>query len=176
MELTALKVRINRDGNGAVYPDFNQLLTVQAANLDWAHYVDIHGAGWHYDQTSGHDTDSVDSPRGQQWGMLLVPDAFATEAASAFPATCTVMTGVEAENFYNARAHINDPEERRDAGIVESLEAELRAKIAIGDPTADVTAKIRKALDPNDPAMGVRSNPNKTLASFRARTGTTIKR
>ena len=84
--LVPLKVRIGLHGNGhAKYPDFNSLKTIQDIGVDWSVYVDMYGDGWLYDKKSGHRDDTPDSPFGQQWGVLLVPEEFASEAAKAFP-------------------------------------------------------------------------------------------
>ena len=57
-----------------------------------------------YDKVSGHQEETADSPRGQQWGLLLVPDAFAQQAVTRFPAECSILTEAEAEAFYETKA------------------------------------------------------------------------
>ena len=57
-------IRLNNEGQ-ALYPNFNTLNIVQASGLDWARYIDVHGLGWHYDKTSGHKEESIDSPFGR---------------------------------------------------------------------------------------------------------------
>jgi len=108
-ELVPLKVKIGIKENGqAKYPDFNQLQVVKDSGMDWSKYVDIQGLGWHYDKTSGHKEETVDSPFGQQWGVLIVPKVFVTEATTTFPDDCTKLTESELEDFYNNKAHAHE--------------------------------------------------------------------
>src|SRR3990167_5401384 len=67
---------------------------------------------WHYDKSSGHQVDTLDSPRGMQWGMFLASKAFADEAVATFPALITILTQTERQAFWDTKsyAHMADEE------------------------------------------------------------------
>lgn len=168
MELVAIKVKIGLKDNGhAKYPQFNSLDASVRDNMDWCHFVDKFG-GWHYDQTSGHREDTADSPLGQQWGMLLVPASFADAAITAFPSEVSKMTEAEAESFYNAKAHINDPDELFDQDVLSGIKMKQELSLPL-------TANQQKALDPNDDTPGIRKNKDKTWSAFKDRKKITLK-
>ena len=151
----------------AKYPNFNQLQCVIDSGLDWSVYVDVYGLGWQYDKTSGHKDDTDDSPAGQQWGMLIVPEEFAEQAETAFPDDCDTMTEDELEDFYDNKAHVHDPEELVDTAVLQGI----KAKEDLG---LDVPEKT-KAVDPDDPAPGVRKNNHKTWSDFKSLKNVTAK-
>ena len=91
--LVPIRVTIGLKPNGhALYPDFNTLASVQASGMDWSRYVDIEGIGWHYDKQRGHKVDDLESPFGQQFGVLIVPKVMANEAIAAFPTVVVKLT------------------------------------------------------------------------------------
>lgn len=178
MDLVALKVCIRlTDAGMASYPSFSDLPCVKASGLDWSDYVDRHGSGWMYDKTSGHKEVSTDSPAGQQWGLLLVPEIFAMEADQAFPDDVEILNETEAADFWENKgtAHLDDV--KRDADTLNALDTERRLKVALGQDTAELDGRIAKALDPDDLTPGVRRDRNvaKRLADFKQRRGATIK-
>lgn len=127
---------------------------------------------WHYDKTSGHQDDTVDSPRGQQWGMLFVTRQFATEAIATFPALVTEMTRSEAVAFYNTKVAVRMSAQIEDESVLSALLARRTLMVQTGaSPVmlSGLDARIAKALDPDDPEPGVRRNPwaNFTIASAR---------
>jgi hypothetical protein len=159
-ELTPLKVKIGLKTNGhALYPSFNDLPVVQASGMDWALYIESDGAGWHYDRISGHKDDTLDSPIGQQWGMLLVPKDFADEAIAIFPDECSIMTALECQDFYDNKAHIKEPDEYFDNEILSGIK--MKQDLAL-----ELTAEQVKALDPDDDTPGIRKNKGKTWALY----------
>jgi hypothetical protein len=162
-------VKIGLKPNGhAKYPNFNALAAVQATGMDWAKYVDIHGLSWHYDKTSGHQEDTPDSPWGQQWGVLIVPEEFASQAVAAFPDVCARLTEAGLEAFYDEKAHAHEQDERIDLPVLEGI----RAKQAIGRP---LTPQQEKALDPDDDTPGIRKNPKRKWQDFKRLVNVTIK-
>ncbi len=167
MELVAIKIRIGLKDNGhALYPDFNSLSVVAASGQDWSKYIDIKGSGWLYD-CCGHKESEPGSPIGMQWGMILVPAAFATEAVAAFPGSVSRLTDVEADVFYdtNHAREFTDEEIRTDV-----LEA-IKIKQDLG---LVLTVNQLAALDPTDDTPGIRPNWRKTAASYRAKRGITF--
>lgn len=186
--LAAIKVKIGLRPNGqADHPDFNALSVVQANKMDWSTYVDVHGLGWAYDKRSGHADDDTDSPAGQQWGVLLVPEQFAIEAVAQFPSLCTRLTDAELTVFWDTRAHAHLEEVTRDEGALNRLEREgALIDDALTDADTAQTTKLnarktqlrremKKALDPDHPSPGIRKNHRKRWADFKAKTGVTIK-
>lgn len=158
-DLVAIKVKIELNAAGhAKYPNFNNLPSVLAAGMDWSHYIDRHGSGWLYD-ADGHRDDTADSPVGMQWGMILVPQAFANEAVAAFPTLCSKLTKAEAETFYNDKHARDMDEEEVD---VETLQ-KIKAKQDLG---LDLTATDLRALDPKDKTRGVKTNRRKKFTTF----------
>lgn len=169
MELVGLKVRIGLTKNGhAAYPDFRRLEVIKAAQMDWSKYVDMHGGGWAYGMV-GHQEASVDSPQGEQWGVLLVPDVFATEAEAAHPDTCTILTEAETTDFHdNESKAAEQDDESVDADALLNITAVLGALQALPESTTAREQvqlnKLRKALDPSDRARGVTKNKGRFLA------------
>lgn len=151
-------VRYN-GGHGARYPNFNRLRVVQDAGVDWSIYVDTEGAGWFYDATSGHREGGA-SPIGFQDAVLLVPQAFATQALAAFPDTFSLqqITPVAFETFHNQRATVREPTEITDDAAL----ARIRTKLAAGRALSDAD---NDALDPANREPGIRTNRRKRWAT-----------
>ena len=161
MYLVAIKVKIGLDDKGyAKYPDFNNISSVIRHDLDWSSYIDTYGSGWHYDKQSGHRENSIDSPFGQQWGILMIPKDFASAALALFPEEVSEMIETEVETFYNTKAHLHEPDEKIDADIL----AQIKTKQDIGVP---LTSNQIKAIDPDDPTPGIVKNKNKLWADYK---------
>lgn len=168
--LVPIKVKIGLRENGqAQYPDFNLLPSV--GGVDWSKYVDINGLGWHYDKTCGHREDSVDSPFGMQWGVLIVPREFANEAIARFPEEVTKFTELELEDFYDNKAHAHEPDEHIQDQVLAVFE--LIEKNG-GTLTQEQQERRARALDPNDPEPGVRRNKKKRWAENKIEAGVII--
>lgn len=196
VELVALRVRIGlKSGGGAKYPPFNDLPIIVALRKadtedDWAFYVDREGGGWLYDKSSGHDADNaVDhgmdpidasrswaSPKGQQWGVILVPPAFADEALAAFPGEVDELDESVCEAFYDGCIATHLPAEIVDPGAKEQVDMiEKRAALRPDKQrTPDETALLTNVLDPDHPEPGIRRNPNKTFKGMLANRGFTV--
>lgn len=177
MELAAIKVKIGLTPEGsAKYPTFNDMSVLKG--MDWAHYVDRDGLGWQYDKTSGHKEETVDSPRGQQWGVLVVPEAFALEAVAMFPGECTRLTEAELQDFYDNKAHAHEPDNKVDQRIIDDLKNTLDLMERVAAPQeqiATIKAKIRKAIDPMDLEPGIKKNDSKRWADKKKALNVTIK-
>lgn len=168
-ELVGIKVKIGMRPNGhADHPKFNRLPVVQASGMDWSKYVDVAGLGWHYDKTSGHKEETLDSPRGQQWGVLIVPEQFAAEAIAEFPDLVTELTEVELEDFHDNKARAHLPDEEVDVDILTGI----KLKQDLGIP---LTEQQQKALDPDDDTRGIVKSKRKKWADRKIRKGITIK-
>ena len=167
-QLVPLKVKIGLGNDGAAkYPEFNTLSAVKNAGMDWSKYIDTHGLSWHYDNTSGHAETTADSPRGQQWGMLIIPKVFADEAIAAFPDECSKMTEAECQDFYDTKAHAHEPDELFDQQVLDGIKSKKDLGLAL-------TPMQIKAADPNDSTPGIRKNENKFWADFKAKHSITI--
>jgi hypothetical protein len=176
--VTAIKVVIGLRSNGhADHPDWDLLPLVTGGVRPEDHQI----VKWKYDKTSGHDTESADSPLGTQLGMMLVTETFATDAVATFPTLVTRMTEAQALTFWEDKAHAHMADDRRDQGELSSLHAEF---ILIRDLAAEFPGNaklqnrltalkvlLQKALDPNDPAPGVRKNIERRWADVKADKG-----
>ena len=168
MDLVPIKVKIGLKPNGhAKYPNFNQLPAVISAGMDWSNYVDSLGLGWHYDQTSGHKEATPDSPYGMQWGVLIVPKPFADQAVAMFPAECAKLTEAELEDFYDNKAHINEPDEIFDEKVLNGIQA----KRSLG---LELTPQQLKAIDPDDDTPGIRKNKRRKWQDYKRSVDATI--
>lgn len=187
-ELSAIKARIGLRANGsAKYPDFGKLPVVVESGIDWSHYIDVHGLGWMYDKTSGHRDETPESPLGQQWGMLVVSEAFADQAVATFPEDCVRMTDAECEAFYDEKAALHLDDETLDTDTLQGLNAEWQlldvlyqdgtsaVRLQLEPRRVKLRQKIEGALDPDSPERGVRENKDRRWRDRIARSGVTIK-
>jgi hypothetical protein len=159
---------------------------VQNSGLDWSMYIDTYGLGWCYDKTSGHKSDTVDSPFGEQWGALVVSEAFVTEAVAAFPGECVQLTEAEFEDFHDTKGTIHLDDEVRNPEVLAAMSSELAILNALNakskggqklkDRLSTLEAKLEKAVDPDDETVpGVIKNKLKKWSDKKALMGITIK-
>lgn len=150
--MKSIKVKIGLRPNGhADHPDWQKLPMAKDKNPDNEQIIK-----WKYDKTSGHDDATEDSPRGMQWGMMVVTDQFAKEAVETFPKLVTIMTDAEAEDFWDNKAHGHMPKYKIDKDELEGLRAELDLKERLKKDTKGVKEQIEKALDPENNQPGIR--------------------
>lgn len=162
MDYKAIKVLIGTNtSGGALYPDFNTLASVRDSGMDWSHYIDRRGTGWHYDKCCAHAFEAPGSPIGIQYGMILVPKEFHDDALANFPATVKSMTEAEVEDFYDNHAHGHESEENVSDRVINGITAKQNAGI-------ELTDSDRKALDASDPTPGITKNPNRHWADHKA--------
>ena len=162
--MAVLKIKIGRNSQGfADYPDFNTLAVVVSSGMDWSKYIDAEGSGWLYD-ADGHDTDTVDSPRGQQWGLVLAPETFVTQAVAAFPTTCSRLNDIDAMKFYETQ-HARDFEEE---DIDETILTKIKRKQDLGKK---LTRADKRALDKRSSVRGIRRNRRKKFKDFKTDRG-----
>lgn len=184
MNLTGLKVKIGlKDNAQHKFPTFNELPVVIASGVDWAYYVDMFGLGWCYDKKYGHKDEGPDTPAGEWWGCLLVPQQFATEAVAEFPTECSAMTEAEYQDFHDTRAMIKTPENNSDDSAINEAKTEFDvaqrlSNEAPGDQTKKArvdTAEIKlsKVLDRDDDTPGVRKNYKRYWSDHKVKSGIT---
>ena len=170
--LVALKVKVGLIGSGRdagkhEYPDFDSISVSIRRGLRWQDFIQTHGVGWQYD-FGGHNSDTVDSPFGVRFGLIIVPQNFATAALAAFPTTVTQLTEVQATAFYD-----NDSKHAREADV--TVFADRLVPIQIKLQRGQVlTQADEDALDPTKKVAGVVENPNKNWVRFKASRGFTI--
>lgn len=172
MELTPIKVKIGLNGEGhAKYPNFNQLSPSVRQNMDWSKFIDAYGSGWLYDSVGHKEVRSAssefDSPMGEQWAVVLVPNDFATAAEAQFPDDVEVINEARCEDFYDNCHAADFPDEE----INESVLTGIKLKQDLGQA---LTPTQQKALDPADPTPGIRTNPKKTWAGYKSMKGVTM--
>ncbi len=167
MELVPLKIRIGLKKNrSALYPAFTTLPVVKASGMDWSYYIDAEGSGWLYD-CCGHKESEPDSPVGMQWGMILVPGIFATQAITAFPDVVTRLTKVEAVTFYDTKHAKEFPDEEIRQDILDAIKVKQDLDLALTDNQL-------AAKDPDNDTPGIRPNWRKTFDSFSLKRDITI--
>lgn len=189
-EVVAIKVLIGLRPNGhADHPNWHQLPMAQAVGTTSMRDDEILEArqavinqhihvGWKYDKTSGHQDDSAESPFGQQFGMLMASEQFASEAKTLFPTLIERMDETGVRDFWENKAHAHLPKNNLDNDALLGLQAERALKVerkATLVELAEVDARIDDALDPLSPTPGVRKNHNKLWADAKVRVGVTVK-
>ena len=127
MELVALKIEIKRKAVGNSthndYPDFNSLPGSVRGEMDWCHFIDQFTA-WQYDHKSGFgESDGYNPDPLVQYGVFCVPQDFADAALAAFPTRVVQLDEVELEQFYEQRAHEQEPELNYDEKTLSGLRA-----------------------------------------------------
>lgn len=165
-----LKVKIGLRPNGhADHPDWTKLPLALVGPGNSVENAAVHMnflGGWKYDKTSGHADNTLDSPVGQQFGMIFVTEQFATEAEAEFPTLITRLTEAETIDFWDNKAHAHLDEFRRDQQVLDGLKMEHDLLLLAGGADASritaLKAKIRRALNPDDPEPGLRRNLEKT--------------
>ena len=165
-----LKVKIGLRENGhADHPNW-QMLPLAADEKPATHM----GDGWHYDKTSGHKESTLDSPFGMQWGLILVTRKFADEALAKFPLLVTELTEAQAQDFWEKKAYAHLPDDDLDMNILVSLKAQRDLQKDMGNNTITVDIKIQKAIDRDNPELGVRRNKMKKWADGKKTLGIEI--
>ena len=167
-DLVPIKVTIGLRANGDHdHPDFSVLPSVVASGLDWSRYVDVHGSGWLYDGCCGHKTDTLESPFGSWFGVLLVPKAFADEAVAEFGSTIVKIRETELEPFYNDHVAKDMPEQEIDSDILNAIKVHR-------DLGRVDEAWMTDALDSTTDSRGIRVNQKKTFASYKTLTNLNV--
>lgn len=182
MELVAIRVTIKRQsfGNRVVnkWPNFNEIDAVIRGSLDWSHYIDAHGLGWHYDQVAPFgQSDEVSTSPVEMFAVTAVPAAFADAAVALFPNEVVLLDEAGLMAFYDDRAHTNDSAEIIDVDIVAAIRQKYAivgrinsvANLALMDP------EDRRAVDPTDEKPGIVNNPHRLWALTKGRRNVTIR-
>lgn len=182
MNVVPIKVMIGLRANGeADHPDWTTLpiAGVSKNKEDRESKIREHSLGsWFYDKMSGHEDDTIDSPRGVWFGMRFVSPQFASEATAAFPTLVTIMTKSECAAFWDNRVFFRQGNDLIDTDILQGLKAQRDLLIAV-DPTnlialTALDAKIRKALDRTDFEPGVKANDMRRFATAKVKLGITF--
>ena len=179
-----IRVKIGLRPNGHADHPAWELLPMIAAEVSASAARDLidaavrkHMVGsWHYDKSSGHQVDTPDSPRGMQWGMLLVSKTFADQAVATFPALVTILTQTECQTFWDTKAYAHVADEDFTIETLQGLKLsrDLLKDLKKADTTPEVLAvdaKIAKALDPLDAYPGVKKNLLKRWTDAQTRLG-----
>jgi hypothetical protein len=153
MDLVPIKVKIGlRPDKHVDHPNWRVLPMVNSKELvkdKKKEVVRNVPFGWMYDEACGHGDARVgagdwNSPKGMQWGCLLVTRAFADDALATFPLLVTELTEVEFETFYDNM--FNPPGVLHDVGVFQKLEAEYNLRVINGEDVADIKKKIANTL------------------------------
>lgn len=172
MDLIPIKVKIGLRPNGhADHPEWTKLPMINS-DSEVRQYAPL---GWMYDSEYGHADSIGDSPIGMQWGCLLVTRAFADEAITTFPLLITELTEAEFENFHDNRITAHLPDVKYDMNTLKGLKLEHDLLAINGADTAEIKAKIAKAIDKNDIAPGIKTDKSKKWADLKSAKGIVIK-
>ena len=182
--IVPIKVKIGLRPNGhADHPAWEQIPMIAAGlapgytreQVDAEVRKHVVGS-WHYDKQSGHQVETPDSPRGMQWGMLLVSKMFADQAVATFPGLVTILTQAECQAFWDTKAYAHmadmdfNSETLHDLKTYRDLLKDLK-KADNAPEVVAVDAKIAQALDPLDPHPGVKKNFLRRWADAKDRLG-----
>ncbi len=146
----------------AKYPDFNQVSSATRQGMDWCTYIDTFGIGMQYDKACGHK-EAGETPYGKQCCVIAVPQDFATEALALFSNDLTQLTPLEFEDFYNNKAHAHESTEHIDTDVLEAINQKEKLLLPVPEK-AD-------ALNPDNPARGIRKNHGRLLVDFKKKAG-----
>ncbi len=181
-ELTAIRVliKLTPAANGAkhLYPNFNRIPSSARQSMDWSAFIDLFGTGWHYDQVAPFGATDPESPNSNEmFGIIAIPEDFAQEAVALFPDEVSTLTDAEFSDLFDNRTKTTSPDEVIDTDRLNELRAKYGINGAIDSPAAMamMSAEDRRAVDPNDPAPGIVTNPNKNTSRFLMSKGHTIK-
>ena len=171
-EGVAIKVKIGKKPNGhADYPNWKELPMVVANQHDETPFQIVK---WRYD-CCGHDEDTPESPAGTQYGMMIVEEQFANEAVAMFPTQVTIMTGAEAEGFWENKCTVSMPENNANSQVLTDLNSELQLRKSLGQDTTALEEKIINALNPDNSEAGLTKDKQKKFADAKVSLGFTIK-
>ena len=170
-KLVRIRVKIGLRANGhADHPDWSKVPMCFTSD-DMRKYCP---QSWLYDKVSGHQTETLDSPIGQQFGYLLGTRAFVDQAIATFPELITELTEAEFETIFNTRVMGHIPENKYDQQVLAGLQIELSLKEAIAQDTTALKVKIAKAIDPEDAEAGIKKNKEKKWSDFKVNKGIEI--
>lgn len=173
VDLVPLSVQILRGGpghpngpKGLNYPDFDSALApALRGNRPWVMFIERYG-GYLYDRANDTDRDTYRA-------VALVPKATAEAAIAAFPGRCSAMTEAELQVYHDTSANVRTPAYKYDADQVEAIKVKYGlASIPLDRSAMD--AADQAALDPANPAPGVRKNPEKLWVDRKAALGAKI--
>lgn len=168
-KVVALRFRIGlRPNSHADHPPFTSLpmaIAINGKEVDREGLIRSHQfQSWIYDKLCGH-ADNADaipcrpaSPRGYQYGMMLVDRELADECLANLDPKfeCHEMIETDAKAFWEVCGHAHLPDVKRDTAALQALKAERDLLVDVGQDTAAIDAKIKAALDPENPEPGVR--------------------
>jgi len=160
-DLVPIKVKIEHgELKGHKFPEFNNLPVQARKFMDWSHYIDAYGTGWHYSE------EGFDEGRAPEYwyACTCVPEDFAVAAADKFSGQVTIITETEFEEFYDNEAMVNQDTEFLDTNALQGLTARIQLEESSAptvEPSEDILELRRKMLDPDDPKQGIRKNPKK---------------
>lgn len=172
-QLVPIRIKIGlRDNGHADHPDWNKLPMIN----DDSDMKKECPTGWLYDKTSGHQEESIDSPRGMQWGYLLCSQQFAVEAMSTYPALVIQLTETEFEDCFNNKVMSHLPEKKYDLDVLKGLKLELDLKKQLKQNVNELQIQIEKALDENNDEKGIKKNKDRYWVDYKVKKGFEIKK
>jgi hypothetical protein len=152
----------------ADYPPFGELPDAVRRGLPGMQIIDVHGSGW-------IGRDKVENlGTGHEYGCVvaLVPEDFAEAAYQKWPHLISILDETELAAFYDTKCTVHMADEEVDEKELDKLHkrAFLKKEIGVALTQSEKDA-IAAALDPDDPAPGVKKNQQKTWARKKAKEG-----
>lgn len=188
-DLVPIKVRICIGPDGKhKHPPFNQLDPAIRGHMDWSHFFDVHGLGWHYDQVSGLGESDLNDPDVDNssehanpdpacwYGANCLPKPFVDAAVATFPDDVVTLSEASWETFYDERAHVYEDDEVLDADTLVAIDARIRLEES-GHAPAPSQAIVRLRADALNPAKkkrGICTNPRRYWVLLKASRGIVI--
>jgi len=152
--------RTHANGERSVWPDFPQAFQTDPSAFNGkrpSNFFDEDGIGWHTNKIANLGTGA---PNGEAY--TAVPPANADAIlALGIEGVSAVADEAEMESFWDEKSHVVESEEIVNVEVLQGIAA--KRDLGMRESAAD-----RAALDPDNPTLGVRKNPNKTWARFKA--------
>lgn len=121
---------------------------------------------WMFDKI-GYKENTPDSPYGIQWAIRLVSKKLAKQAAEIFPKEITILTEKQLEEFWETKITAHFSDQVHDHEELIALNARFSIIKQLGNDEIEIRERIKKALDPDDPAVGVCRHPFKKWQDFK---------
>ena len=142
--------RLDQHGRPTVYPSFRDLSDTDLKGRKPHDIINEDGIGFMINKAENLGT-------GAAYGeaIALVPPAFAKAVVGTVD-SCEACTDAQCRAFLDTKHFAHTEMEKRDAGALESLNAERSLRQARGEDLTAIDARIDNALNPDHPEPGIR--------------------
>jgi len=166
MKVVPIKVKVRATlDNRPKFPDWQMLPMAEYVSSGKSPLEEMYFE-WMFDKT-GYKENTKHSPYGIQWAIRLVSKKFAKQAVEVFPKEVFILTEDELREFWNTKVTVHLPDQLHDADELVALNARLSLMKLMEEDQTEVRERIERALDPENPALGVRKHPFKNWDDFK---------